>query len=314
MTTISPRRGIHPGQGPVGVVFNVQRCSFHDGPGIRTTVFLKGCPLRCPWCHNPEGIAAGPEVMIAAQRCLGCGSCVAACPRPGGPLPAGAAIGGDGCTACLACFEACPTAAREAVGRTVSVEALLAEVLRDRPAFTASAGGVTFSGGEPLAQGEFLLASLAACREAGLHTAVDTCGAAPRDLALRVARSTDLLLWDVKHLDPDRHRELTGAPLEPILTNLAAVAAVGVPIWLRMPVIPGLNDDDDGITALARLAAGTPHVERVSLLPYHRTGSSKRGRLGRPDAAGELATPAPGRMGELAARMAGAGVIATIGG
>jgi pyruvate formate lyase activating enzyme len=300
--------------GPAGVVFNVQRASFHDGPGVRTTVFLKGCPLDCPWCHNPEGIAAAPEVMWAVERCVECGACRAACPRPGGPLPAGAALGSDGCTACGECAEACPAAARQVAGRAMTVGEVLAAVLRDRLAYDTSGGGVTFSGGEPMAQGAFLLACLDACRRAGLRTAVDTCGAASRELAVAVAKRTHLLLWDVKHTDEARHRDLTGAPLAPILANLAAVAEVGVPIWLRVPVVPKMNDDDGNLRAVARLAAATPNVQRVSLLPYHRTGAGKLGRLGRRGAALPEAGPSPARMHEVAAAFSAAGISTSIGG
>jgi pyruvate formate lyase activating enzyme len=295
-------------------VFNVQRASFHDGPGVRTTVFLKGCPLSCPWCHNPEGIAARPEVLHSADRCLSCGACRDACPRPGGPLAAGAALGSEGCAACAACAEACPTTARQIAGRSFTVGEVLDAVLRDRLAYDTSGGGVTFSGGEPLAQGAFLLACLDACRRAGLRTAVDTCGAAPRETAVAAARRTHLVLWDVKHLDAARHRELVGAPLAPILANLAAVAEVGVPIWLRVPVVPGMNDDDDNLAAVARLAAATANVERVSLLPYHRTGTGKLGRLGLADPLPGAAAPPDGRMAELAARVAASGVETRIGG
>jgi pyruvate formate lyase activating enzyme len=299
---------------PSGTVFNVQRASFHDGPGVRTTVFLKGCPLSCPWCHNPEGIAARPEVLYGADRCLSCGACADACPRVGGPLPAGAELGSDGCAACGACAQGCPTQARQIAGHSWTVGEVLGEVLRDRLAYDTSGGGVTFSGGEPLAQGAFLLACLDACRRAGLRTAVDTCGAASRDVAVAVAKRTHLLLWDVKHTDEARHRTLTGAPLAPILANLGAVAEIGVPIWLRVPVVPGMNDDDDNLAAVARLAAATPNVQRVSLLPYHHTGSGKLGRLGRTGTAVPAANPAPARMRALATALAATGVAATIGG
>ncbi len=310
--------------GTTGTVFNVQRGSFHDGPGIRTTVFLKGCPLRCPWCHNPEGITPAPEVLVSDSRCLGCRSCEAACPRPDGPLPAGSALGQDVCLACRACVEACPSTAREVAGRPMSVAEVVAEILRDRAVYEESGGGVTFSGGEPLAQPAFLLAALEACRREGLHAAIDTCGFASRETALAAAARADLLLWDVKTLDPRRHLALTGVPLAPILENLGAVSRTGTPIWLRLPVIPGVNEDDASVGAAAELAARTPSVRRVSLLPYHRTATGKRTRLGRretpPDpespetALADVPSPTPARMAALAALFAPTGIETTIGG
>ncbi len=302
-----------------GTIFNVQRGSFHDGPGIRTTVFLKGCPLRCPWCHNPEGIVPAPQVLWSAGRCLSCGSCSAACPRPDGPLAAGGALGTDGCTACRACAEACPSAAREVAGRETGVGELLAEVLRDRPIFEISRGGVTFSGGEPIAQPSFLLSLIEACRREEIHVAVDTCGFAARETVLAVAERADLLLWDVKTLDPARHRAQTGVPLEPILENLAAVSRVGVPIWLRLPIVPGVSDEPAHVAKAVALAERTPNVNRVSLLPFHRTANGKRERLGKKPTPAEAAladAPSPGaaRMEALASLFAPTGLTTTIGG
>lgn len=299
---------------PQGVIFNVQRASFHDGPGIRTTVFLKGCPLRCPWCHNPEGLQHGVQVGFDEGRCLHCGACLDACPLKDGPLPPGALLGSCECAACEACIEACPGGARRLLGRTVTVEALLAEVGRDRPVFETSAGGVTFSGGEPLAQAAFLCACLEGCRRAGIHTAVDTCGAAEEDTVVAVASRTDLLLWDVKHLEPDRHLALTGMPLAPILANLVAAAATGVAIWLRLPILAGVNDDEEHVAAVARLAAATPGVARLSLLPYHSTGTGKLARLGNHGGSDRFAAPPRERLHALAAMLAASGIDTTIGG
>jgi pyruvate formate lyase activating enzyme len=287
-----------------GTVFNIQRASFHDGPGIRTTVFFKGCPLRCPWCHNPEGVASAPEVLVSETRCLHCDSCVEACPRPGGPLPAGSALGSAGCAACGRCIEACPSGAREIAGRTWRVAEILGELLRDRLTYEESGGGVTFSGGEPLAQAAFLLACLDACHAAGLHTAVDTCGFAGRAVVAEVAERADLLLWDLKVLDPE----------QPILENLAVAADRGLPIWLRIPVIPDLNDDDATMRAAARLAGSIPAVRRVSLLPYHHTADGKRARLGRESGMAGTVPPTEERMRALAAWFQDTGIETTIGG
>ncbi len=308
-----------------GTVFNVQRGSFHDGPGLRTTVFLKGCPLRCPWCHNPEGISGAPQVLWSAARCLSCGSCSAACSRSGGPILAGGTLGRDGCSACRACVEACPSGAREVAGCEVTVPEVVAEVLRDRSVYEESGGGVTFSGGEPLAQPGFLLAALEACQGEGLHAAVDTCGFGPGETVTSVAERADLLLWDVKTLDAERHLELTGVPLGPILENLAAASRTGVPIWLRIPVIPGVNDDEASAAKALELAARTPSVRRVSLLPFHRTANGKRVRLGLEPAAARgvvsavagpeaVSPPTAGRMAALAALFSPTGIETTIGG
>lgn len=301
-------------QVPRGVIFNVQRASFHDGPGVRTTVFLKGCPLSCPWCHNPEGIAPQAQVIVHDTRCLGCGSCADACPRPAGPLSSGEAVGDGDCLACGRCFDACPAEARQAIGREWTVPELLQEVLRDRLAYDTTGGGVTFSGGEPLSQPAFLAACLDACRREGIHTAVDTCGFASLEVATAITRRTDLLLWDLKHLHPERHRELTGVPLDPILANLQAASRLGIPVWLRIPVIPGVNDDPANLRAVAALAAALPAVQRVSLLPYHRTGTGKATRLGREDGLAPVPQPSPDRMREVAALFEEGGIEAVIGG
>lgn len=297
-----------------GTVLNIQRGSFHDGPGVRTTVFLKGCPLRCPWCHNPESLAFEPEVLVRAERCMGCGACGEVCGRPGGPLPAGSVLGSLGCAACRRCAEVCPAGAREIAGRTLTTADVLDEVRRDRLVYEESGGGVTFSGGEPLAQPEFLLACLEACRRDGLHTAVDTCGLARREVVAAVAELADVLLWDLKLLDPRRHEELTGAPLAPILDNLATAAARGATVWLRLPIVPGYTDDEASVRAAARLAGTLPAVRRVSLLPYHATGLGKLGRLGRGTSGPAIPALSSERLAELAALFGPSGIAVTIGG
>ncbi len=268
-----------PGSGPSGVIFDVQRYSVHDGPGIRTTVFLKGCPLSCLWCHNPESWQREPEIRVYASRCTDVGACRVACPEgladgPNIPDP-------SRCRRCGLCAEACPTGARQLVGRVVGVPDVLEAIERDRPFYDESGGGVTFSGGEPLYQPRFLAACLAEARRRGIRTAVDTSGFASQAVVRAVAPLTDLFLYDVKVLDPVRHLQYTGVPLEPILRNLRALDAAGAQIWLRVPLVPGYNDDPANLEALGLLAASLRNVRRVHLLPYHQLGADKFERLGR---------------------------------
>ena len=295
------------GGGVSGRVFNVQRFSLHDGPGIRTTVFLKGCPARCLWCHNPESQSFAPEVLVVETRCVSCGACATVCAH--GAPPPGSAL----CTACGACVEACPAGARQLAGREMTVDAVMEEVRRDRVFYEESGGGVTFSGGEPLAQPGFLQALLGACRAAGLHTAVDTCGFSRRERLLALAPLVDLFLFDVKLVDDARHRALTGLPAAPILGNLRALAAVHPNVWIRIPVVPGHTDAEADVKATAALVAGLPGVRRVSLLPYHRTGAAKARRLGREYPLDALAPPPGERLEELAALFREHGLAVQIG-
>lgn len=300
---------------PTGLVFDVQRFSLHDGPGIRTTVFLKGCPLACRWCHNPEGMTAAPEIVVSPERCIGCGACVKACPHG---LPSGIAggwvAGRERCDACGLCVDACPTEARRLAGRVVTVGELVGEAARDRVFFDQSGGGVTFSGGEPLHQAAFVLACLEALGERGIHTAVDTCGLVDRDDLLRAAGLADLVLFDIKHLDGGSHAEWTGAPNGRILANLEALARGTGTIWLRVPVVPGVNDGAENLRRTAEFAASLPGIERVSLLPYHEYGVDRRDRIGGPAAALGVKPPGPDRMQDIAMVFEEAGLLTVIGG
>jgi len=292
-----------------GIVFDIKKFSIHDGPGIRTTVFLKGCPLHCWWCHNPEGQLLAPELILRPGRCIGCQACVAVCKQ--------GAIASDECdmttdrrrcTRCGACVEVCYAEAREMVGREMTVGEVVDEILRDAPFYDTSEGGVTFSGGEPLSQPDFLRGLLAACSREGVHTCLDTCGFGPWTVLDELREDVDLFLYDLKLVDDQRHREVTGVSNERILANLRALSQHGEHILLRVPLIPGINEDESSLRAIGTLALSLPALDGIDVLPYHEIGRDKYERLGKHCPMPEIQPPGPERIEEVRERLRSRGL------
>ena len=261
-----------------GIVFNTMRFSIHDGPGIRTTVFLKGCPLRCEWCHNPESQDFRPRLMLFAERCRLCGDCVDACPRHAIGDPSNGLKIPEECDACASCAEACVAGAREVIGRRTTAAELMDELQRDVVFFDESRGGVTISGGEPLAQPAFTRGLLSACQERGIHSTLDTCGFAAPDVFQSISALASLVLFDLKAMDSETHERFTGVPNEVILGNLRVLAQSGKPVIVRFPLIPGVNDSLRELSTLSSFVRGCG-LSRLDLLPYHRIGADKYARL-----------------------------------
>jgi pyruvate formate lyase activating enzyme len=292
-----------------GTVFDIQRFSIHDGPGIRTTVFFQGCPLRCFWCHNPESWSASPQVQVIADKCIGCGRCVRVCRHDARGLADGrATLRRDRCTVCGACVDSCFAGAVVMTGKTVAVEEVMGIVELDRVFYEHSGGGVTCSGGEPMLQIEFLAALLGACKKRGLHTAVDTSGEVPWDHFEGVLPYTDLFLYDVKAMDPRRHQEATGRDNRRVLENLQALAQRRCRIIVRVPVIPGVNATIAEMTSIAGFIRGLPQVEKIELLTYHRLGEGKFGGLGMACRSNDLRPCTAQQMRELGAVFEGQGL------
>ena len=262
----------------MGVVFDIKHYAIHDGPGIRTTVFLKGCPLDCAWCHNPESKHPQPEFMWWPTRCIGCGSCEESCPEGAVTIGDKLVIDEEKCVRCGSCVDECYAEALELVGREMSVEEVMKEVRRDSMFYRESGGGVTFSGGEPLMQPMFLAELLEACKREGFHTAVDTSGQDNQAALEKIMDHTDLFLYDVKHMDPEQHRKFTGASNELVLSNLALLR--GRAVVVRVPLVPGVNDDEENIRSMGEYVSGLGFSD-LCLLPYHKVGTEKAHRLNR---------------------------------
>ena len=251
-----------------GLIFNVRRMSVADGPGARTVIYFKGCPLDCWWCHNPEGQLPAQEVMINEKLCVRCGVCVTNCPLEAiTPEECARGTNRETCIVCGTCTANCERGAREMVGRRMDPEEMLAEIEAGQAEFEAAGGGVTFSGGEPLIQHPFLQALLEGCKQRGIHTVVDTSGFAPWEVFESILPYVDLFLYDVKMVDDARHIEYTGVSNHVILENLRRLSEVGHAVILRAPIIAGINDDSDSVNRLCALASGL-RLQGVELMPY----------------------------------------------
>ncbi len=266
----------------MGIIFDIKKFAIHDGPGIRTTAFLKGCSLRCAWCHNPESIDTSQELFYTPAKCIDCGACVKVCPEVCHSMNEGKhEFLRDGCTVCGKCAEVCHAGALEMVGREMSADEVMAEVVKDRQFYETSGGGVTLSGGEPMVQPEFAGELLEKAKGEGLHTCLDTCGNVSYDRYEAVMPFVDLFLYDIKETDSARHEQFTGAGNELILENLKKLDAAGGNAIIRCPVIPGMNDREEHFRAVGALASSLKNVQGINLMAYHPLGSSKSERLGK---------------------------------
>jgi len=290
-----------------GIVTNIQRFSIHDGPGIRTTVFFKGCNLHCFWCHNPETLRRGPQLQLFPDRCIGCGECFERCPQGAHVMTEeGRRFLRELCQACGTCVETCYAQALLLVGEEKTVDEVVEEVLRDLPFYETSGGGVTLSGGEPLLQLDFAYAILEKCREAGLHTAIETAANWPWERLAALLPVTDLVMMDVKLMDDTRHQECTGVSNARILENAKRLGTEASPggnppaLIVRTPIVPGVNDNPEDVLAIAQFAAGLPNLLYYELLPFHPMASGKYDSLDMDYRARDLKTPAKEQIEALA--------------
>lgn len=264
-----------------GMIFDIKRYAIHDGPGIRTTIFFKGCPLRCPWCHNPEGVKKEQEIMLWQDRCTKCGDCVPVCPYRAISIDRNLSIDWGKCDLCGECIKVCHPKAIEMVGREISVEEVVREIEKDIVFYDESGGGATFSGGEPFFQPKFLEALLKECKKRYINTAVDTSGYVSKEILSGLSDYIDLFLYDLKIMDSEKHSKYTGVPNELILENLRELLKRGKRVNVRLPLIPKVNGDRKGIEKTGEFLASLPNLKGVNLLPYHNTWVNKFKRLSR---------------------------------
>ncbi|WP_020675210.1 glycyl-radical enzyme activating protein [Geopsychrobacter electrodiphilus] len=301
---------------PQSLLFDIKRYSINEGPGIRLTIFFKGCPLGCRWCHNPESISSTPQKMYTAAKCIGCRACIEVCTQQACRMTA------DGivtdllyCDACGCCAEVCPSRASELSGRRYTQAELMGIIEKEIPFFDQSGGGVTFSGGEPLAHLQPLLGLLQGCGDRGLHRCIDTSGFAPWESLEQVTRQAELFLFDLKLLDAARHKEWTGVDNRLILENLQRLAATGADIRIRVPLISGINTDSENIEALGTLVAGLPGGARpLDLLPYHGIAAHKYAKLNQSYNETGLLAPEEGDIDAIRQQLQKFGLLVSVGG
>lgn len=266
-----------------GKIFNIQKFSLSDGPGIRTSVFLKGCPLNCVWCHNPESKSFSNEITYEDAKCIGCRKCAAVCGHNCHIFDNGHIFDRSECTGCLDCCSNCVTGALKCVGTDITSDEVITEVLKDRVFYRNSGGGITLTGGEPMAQFEFTRELLAKAKENGLHSCIETCGYAHWEHFKSIIPLVDIFLFDFKETDPKKHKEFTGVSNELIIDNLMALDSSGAKIALRCPVIPGFNDTDEHFNGIANISNNLKNIIEVDIEPYNPLGISKLKTLGKTD-------------------------------
>ncbi len=299
----------------LGTTFNIKKFSIHDGPGIRTTVFFKGCPLSCLWCHNPESQSPQPEIHYFENRCIQCGDCAEVCPNNAISFIDGIRVwDSDLCQFCGACAEICPTEAIQLVGRDTDIDEIMAEIEKDIIYYDQSGGGVTFSGGEPLQQIDFLVALLKKCKEHKIHTAVDTSGFAAWARIEKILPYTNLFLYDLKLMDDEKHRQFTGVSNQVILENLSRLNNTQAQVHVRVPIIPSINDDDENLRATATFLSTLKNIQQIDLLPYHNIASDKYQRMAQEYTLKDIKTPSTKEMQRLAAIFEKKGFRVKIGG
>ncbi len=279
------------------MIFNIQRCSIHDGTGLRTLVFFKGCPLRCKWCANPESQSYETEIMESRIKCVGCGLCRKVCPE--NAIRDDGTIDRDLCSGCMKCVDVCYAESKKLTGREYTVETLYQEIQKDKPFYSRFGGGVTFSGGEPLTHGAYLRDIAKLCNEKGIHVMVESCGFGVFEEFKGALPYINAMFMDIKHMNPAVHKELTGVSNERILENIRKISEFGIPLTIRTPIVPNLTGGEENIKAIADFVGKLPTAKEYELLAYHDFGTPKYKSLGRKYELAEVKAPSDETMREL---------------